>query len=44
MDPSTVPTYEHDGKTYVEYEAGMELARRIAREDASLLARLAEHD
>lgn len=39
---TNAPTEERDGKLYVEFGAGLELARRITREDASLLARLAE--
>lgn len=36
------PTYERDGRTYVEHDAALELARRIAEDDAELLQRLAE--
>lgn len=39
---TNAPTEQQDGRLYVEFEAGLELARRIIRDDASLLARLAE--
>jgi hypothetical protein len=36
------PTNEVDGRLYVDRDAALELARRIATADASLLARLAQ--
>ena len=36
------PTIERDGRRYVEQDAALELARRIAADDASLLAKLAQ--
>ncbi|MFF7683146.1 hypothetical protein ACFZA2_10325 [Microbacterium sp. NPDC007973] len=36
------PTVERDGRTFVDHEAGLELARQIIREDADLMRRLAD--
>lgn len=39
---SNAPTVERDGVLYVRNDAGLELMRRIAEDDASLLSRLAQ--
>lgn len=36
------PTIERDGRRYVEQDAALELVRRLAADDATLLAKLAQ--
>lgn len=39
---ANAPTVQRDGRVYVERDAALELARRIAEQDAPLLARLGD--